>query len=267
MSSYTRTVHPSDVRMHKELEKKAQQLPSLNINSPEFKNLEKTNKSAYFLNLGVQALFLGVAKDEDNIIKIATIELLKQTSALTQMSVQSNFRLSKIQIANFYGISDGIHMTLSNWKQLGKQDWLLRLYKYDLDHFLTKIIDSIAVATAIADKRVVFLNQEFAITYGVNKLESGKIVYGHLFASVIDSNGLWSFDKDDAVRIKVSTLRAAKKAVTAWRGASLIGEVTHSDAQKLSDFLGLVPVANNSKCTQVMLRGKSIFRLFGTKNL
>jgi hypothetical protein len=115
---------------------------------------------------------------------------------------------------------------------------------------------------AIADKRVVFLNHEFAITYGVNKLENKKILYGELFISIINSNGLWSFDKDDAVRIKIGTLRAAKRAVASWRGANIAGEVTHGEAQRIADFLGLIPV-ENSKRTLVMLKGNNTPRSFG----
>jgi hypothetical protein len=57
-------------------------------------------------------------------------------------------------------------------------------------------------------------------------------------------------------------LRAAKKAVASWRGANIVGEVTHSEAQRISDFLGLVPV-ENSKRILVMLKGNNTPHSFG----
>jgi len=252
-SSYNRTSHPSDVKRQEVLSKIAQQLPVVDIDSPVFQNLKKTNPHAAYLHLNAQLLFTAIANDRPDYIEKAKSGLLRETATLTQMSIQQNFRLSKVQIGNFYGLSDSFYMTFGHWKELGKQDWLQRIYKYKLHSFLAEIIDSVAVAMAVAGKRVVFLNQELAITYGVNKLENKKIVYGELFVSIINSNGLWSFDKDDAIRIKIGTLRAAKKAVARWRGAGIIGEVTHGEAQRIADFLGLIPV-ENSKRTLVMLK-------------
>jgi hypothetical protein len=225
-------------------------------NIPEFQNLIKVNPDAAFLQLECQSLLIGVVNNQSSTIEIAKAKIVSGLAKLTQLSVQPSFKLSKIQIANFYGIGDTVAINVDNWLRLGRVDLLLRLEEYKLVEFISNLIDAISVAMAIASKRLIFVNEEFSITYGVSKLESNKLVRGELFISVVNSIGVWSFDKDDNVRIKVKTLRAAKKAVSSWRGANLTGEITHDEARRIVNFLGLVPVSNgNSKF--VMLKNSN----------
>jgi hypothetical protein len=173
-SSYSRTPHPSDIKRQEVLSKIAEQLPVFDIDSPVFQSLKRTNRHAAHFHLNIQLLYMAITDDRPDYIEKARLGIARVAATLTQMSTQPDFRLSKPQISNFYGFSDSIYMTFGQWKELGRQDWLLRIYEYKLHSFLAEIIDSIAVAMAIADKRVVFLNHEFAITYGVNKLENKK---------------------------------------------------------------------------------------------
>lgn len=260
-SSINRTLNPSDAKRQealsqKVLNQKKENLQNFDLEDPVIQNLKKTNPLAYALQLCVQGILGGINNDRPDLIEISRTKLLTYTATLTALSLHPDYRLTQDEMSNFYAIAEVIHVNVAIWKQSGRQDWLLRIYQYNLQNLLTEIVDSIAVAMAIAAKRVVFINKEFAITYGVNRLDPRKVLRGELFASVFDSNGLWSLDKDDAVRIKLTTLRAAKRAVDKWRGANLVGEVTHNEAQRIADFFGLVPVPN-SKRKLVMLVGNN----------
>lgn len=254
-SAINRTSNPSDAKQQQKLHQRKDKLPIFDLNDPAIKNLKKTNPLAYFLHLCVQGILKGIQENLPEVIEKSRSGLLSYTGTLTALSLLRDYRLTQDERKNFYAIAEIVSVNISLWKDLGRADWMLRLHQYKLHKFLTEIVDAIAVAMAIADKRVIFLNKEFAITYGVNRLDSSKVSHGELFAAVINSNGLWSFDKDDAIRIKLSTLRAAKRTVDKWRGANLVGEITHHEAQRIADFLGLVPVPN-SKRNLVMLVGR-----------
>lgn len=258
MNNYRRLHSPELKQIERLFTKKMLSLSSESCSAIEY--LLKTNPIAGSLHLGCQGIFHAIINDDCDTLQSAQILLLKEMAELTNQSIQLKVKLSKTQIGNFYGVSSTIEAKIDHWQKARRVDYLDQIKAKKIDYFLCKIINLISVTMAIASNRIIFLNDQFAITYGIYKLES-KVLLGELFISVVNSNGIWSFDKDNAIRISIGTLRSALKAVKDWRGANLTGEVTHDNAQRIADFLGLVSVPNSQR-NLVMLRKKELAKGF-----
>lgn len=100
-----------------------------------------------------------------------------------------------------------------------------------------RLADALDVQNNLAQGRAIYADNSLAITWGAtnnNLFEKGELIVG-----VKDEDGLWSFDKDDAVRVSITSLRNARKAVQNWNGHKLKGQITHSESERLAHFLGL----------------------------
>lgn len=253
--AYNRTPAQADRQRISTIEKNWEQAPVLD--RAVLEKIKQTNPCAASLHLFLQVALQAAIEDCLSQIDFAKSSIRQEAAVLTQMSIKPNFKFSEDQRAVFYGFADTAYATLSYWEKTGQQISIERFYKYKLHKFLANIIDAISVAMAIASKRIIYLNEEFAITYGAASLvEFQGVLHGELFISVVNSNGLWSMHKDDEIRIKIKTLRSAKRTLAKWRGANIVGEVTHEDAQRIADYLGLIPVLGSSR-QLVMLKGSS----------
>ncbi|QLE46447.1 hypothetical protein FD723_40255 (plasmid) [Nostoc sp. C052] len=252
--AYNRTATSADKRRINAISKKWDKAET--FDRATFQEIKRTNPCAAALHLSLQVILQAVTENSLSDIDVAKSMILREAAVLTQMSIKPDFRLSKEQIAVFYGFTETVYGTIAYWRSTGERDLIERFYRYRLHKFLADIIDAVSVAMAIASKRVIFLNQEFAITYGASELVDQGIVHGELFISVVNSSRLWSMHRDDKARIKFKTLRSAKRTLAQWRGANIVGEITHEDAQRIADYLGLIPVPDPNR-KLVMLKGSS----------
>ena len=100
-----------------------------------------------------------------------------------------------------------------------------------------RLANALDVQNNFVQGRSIYTDNSLAITWGTsnnNLFEKGKLLIG-----VKDEDGLWSFDKDDAVRVSITSLRNARKAVQNWNGHKLKGQITHTESERLAHFLGL----------------------------
>jgi len=100
-----------------------------------------------------------------------------------------------------------------------------------------RLADALDVQNNLVLGRAIYADNSLAITWGAsnnNLFEKGELIIG-----VKDEDGLWSFDKDDAVRVSITSLRNARKAVQNWNGHKLKGQITHTQSERLAHFLGL----------------------------
>ncbi len=120
-----------------------------------------------------------------------------------------------------------------------------------------RLANALDVQNNLVQGRVIYADNSLAITWGVsnnNLFEKGELIIG-----VKDEDGLWSFDKDDAVRVSITSLRNAQKAVHNWNGHKLKGQITHTESERLAHFLGLkiqdgwaivVPLKDSKRATR-----------------
>lgn len=96
------------------------------------------------------------------------------------------------------------------------------------------LANTLQIPGHIYDGRNIYLDDYLWIGYGANH-DSQR---GDLMIAVKDSNSIWSFYPSRNL-VPVSSLRAAKRACSNWRGHKLKGELTHEDSIRLAQFLGL----------------------------
>lgn len=100
-----------------------------------------------------------------------------------------------------------------------------------------RLADALDVQNNLTQGRAIYADNSLAITWGAsnnNLFEKGELIIG-----VKDEDRLWSFDKDDTVRVSITSLRNARKAVQNWNGHKLKGQITHAESERLAHFLGL----------------------------
>jgi hypothetical protein len=117
--------------------------------------------------------------------------------------------------------------------------------------------DAIDVQENIANRRIVYLDDSLAITWYSACIENDKTfrASGEVTLAVRQPSGLWSFDKYEDTRVPIVSLRKAKAICRAWKGQKMIGQITHTESERIAKFLGFKVIGSFAHLGATNIRG------------
>jgi hypothetical protein len=206
--------------------------------SPDMNRLYKQCQPAALIQVYIRGLFHGLIEKNDAMANRALRLISYTANLITSASIYGADWLSCKTVSFFSGCSETLEIGFQTYVKT-KQIPISTCLKFNIPQTITEFIDCVTLCRSIVEKRIVYMDNDFLICYG--RLNAQKV--GELMIAKVDKTGIWSLDKDTATKpLSISSLRRAKKAVDGWKGTKLIGEITHAESERISSYLGLVPV-------------------------